>query len=83
MTEDTSLCVLRGNREKAGSHWELKPGHLPCVASALTILLYVLLKCLGLTSGSHSAIKTLLGADWKILSIRCEPMLSGFLSLNV
>ena len=34
--------------------------------------------------GSHSvcAIRTPLGVDWKILSIRKEPMLSGLLTLN-
>ena len=36
------------------------------------------------TLGSHSvcAVRTLLGVDWKILSIRKEPMLNGFLTLN-
>ena len=43
-------------------------------------------ECLSRTStpGTHSvcAIRTLLGVDWKILSIRKEPMLSGFLIVN-
>ena len=43
----------------------------------------VVLNCLSLTPGSHSvcAIRTLLGVDWKIPSIKREPILSGFLSL--
>ena len=34
--------------------------------------------------GSHSvcAVKILLGVDWKILSVRKVPILSGFLTLN-
>ena len=41
-------------------------------------------ECLSRTPGSHSAcaVRTPLGVDWKILSIRKEPMLSGFLTLN-
>ena len=37
-------------------------------------------KCLSRTPGSHSAcaVRTLLGVDWKALSIRKEPMLSSF-----
>ena len=37
-------------------------------------------ECLSRTPGSHSvcAVRTPLGVDWKILSIRKEPMLSGF-----
>ena len=56
--------------EKAGSHWELNPGHLACAASALPLsydnrktthpqqssiyTAQVVLKCLSLTPGSHS-----------------------------
>ena len=41
-------------------------------------------ECLSRTPGSHSvcAVRTPLGVDRKILSIRKEPMLSGFLTLN-
>ena len=41
-------------------------------------------ECLSRTPGSHSvcAVRTPLGVDRKILSIRKEPMLSGLLSLN-
>jgi len=41
--------------------------------------------CLSRTPSSHSvcAVRTPLGVDWKILSIRKEPMLSGLLTLNV
>ena len=41
-------------------------------------------ECLSRTHGSHSvcAVRTLLGVDRKIVSIRKEPMLSGFLTLN-
>ena len=65
--------------EKAGSHKKLNPRHLACAASALPLRL----KCLSRTPGSHSvcAIRTPLGVDCKILSIRREPMLSSFLSL--
>ena len=54
----------------------------------LTVFLFprmqVGLKCLSCTPGSHSgcAVRTLLGVNWKILSIRRETMLSGFLSVN-
>ena len=42
------------------------------------------LKYLSCTPGSHSvcAIRTSLGADWKILFIMRRPMLSGFLNLK-
>ena len=33
-------------------------------------------------NASVCAVRTLLGVNWKILSIRKEPMLSGFLTLN-
>ena len=52
------------------------------------LILYMYCKggteCLSRTPGNHSlcAIRTLLGVDRKILSIRKEPMLSGFLTLN-
>ena len=41
-------------------------------------------ECLSRTPGSHSvcAVRTPLGVDRKILSIRKEPMLSGLLTLN-
>ena len=41
-------------------------------------------ECLSCTPGSHSvcAVRTPLGVNRKILSIRKEPMLSGFLTLN-
>ena len=41
-------------------------------------------ECLSHTPGSQSvcAVRTPLGVDWKILSIRKEPILSGFLTLN-
>ena len=41
-------------------------------------------ECLGYTPGSHSVctIRTPLGVNQKILSIRKEPMLSGLLTLN-
>ena len=85
--------------EKAGSRRESHPGHLACVASALplsydnqtTTSPHNPLFCTGGTEvpqsppGSHSvcAIRTLLGADQKILTINSEPILSGFLGLNV
>ena len=39
-------------------------------------------ECLSRTHGSHSvcAIRTLLGVDWEILSVRKEPILSFFSS---
>ena len=65
--------------------------HLACAASALQpnnhqppqslmCTAQVVLKCLSCTPGSHSAcaVRTPLGVNQKILSIRREPMLSGF-----
>ena len=53
----------------------------PCMTTGTA---QVGLKCLSCTPGSHSAcaVRTPLGVDRKILSIRREPMLSRFLSLN-
>ena len=83
--------------EKADSHWESNPGHLVCAISVLPLsydtrattsthnpLAQVVLKCLSLTPGRHSvcAIRIPFGVDRKIFSIR-EPILSGFLNLNV
>ena len=44
------------------------------------MLTQVVLKCLSCAPSSHSvcAVRTPLGGYWKILSIRREPMLSGF-----
>ena len=59
-------------------HWATTAGWPP----TLTIL-YIYCtggtEYLSHTPGSHSvcAVRTLLGVDWKILSIRKEPMLSG------
>ena len=63
--------------------WATTAGQLPT-----PIILYVYCtggtECLSRTPCSHSvcAIRTPLGVNQKILSIRKEPMLSGFLSLN-
>ena len=64
-------------------HWATTAGQPP----ALTILYMYCTsgtECLSHTPGSHPAcaIRTLLGVDRKILSIRKEPMLSGLLTLN-
>ena len=64
-------------------HWATTAGQPP----TLTIL-YIYCtggtECLSRTHGSHSvcAVRTPLGVDRKILSIRKEPMLSGFLTLK-
>ena len=84
--------------EKTSSRRELNSGHLACAASALPLSynywtttnphnpaqVGLNIKCLSCTPGSHSAcaVRTLLWVDRKILSIRREHMLSGFLSLN-
>ena len=64
-------------------HWATATGQPP----ALTILYMYCTggtECLSRTPGSHSvcAIRTPLEVDRKILSIRKESMLSGFLTLN-
>ena len=84
--------------EKAGSHRELNPGHLTYAVSALPLRLrqtdnykpsqssiciaQVGLRNVSVVHLAVCAVKTPLGVDWKILSVRREPMLSGFLSLN-
>ena len=64
-------------------HWATVAGQPP----TLTILCMCCtggIECLSHTPGSHSvcAVRTPLGVDRKILSIRKELMLSGFLTLN-
>ena len=79
--------------KKAGSRRESNPGHLWLEPPALchwattagqppTLYIYCTggTECLSRTPGSHSvcAVRTLLGVDRKILSVRKEPMLSCF-----
>ena len=64
-------------------HWATTVGW-PLTFTILSIYCTGGTECLSHTPGSHSAcaVRILFGVDQKILSIRIESMLSGFLILN-
>ena len=73
-TQDTSGL----SRQCSATELRQLDNHQPLQSSICTA--QVVLKCLSRTPGSHSVcgIRTPSGVDRKILSIRKEPMLSGF-----
>ena len=77
--------------EKAGSHLESKPGHLACTlllnydnqttTNPHNPLYYIAQVALN-ASVAHPLSMCCQNSVWNILSIRREPMLSGFLTIN-